>query len=304
MTSNINSRQFSLHNPFSTPSAPVTLTCSHSLLFSSPLKKNVSDPFNVQTTQIRTFAKKKKKNKKNIDPPLSPSTPSSANNEENLKDDYMDINDDNHQDDSDEENEDENEDENDIDTLPSIDKTRKRMQSIVDSMEHSLRSLRGAEPTPELFEHIQVNAYGSSVALNTLAQVVISSPSLVVLTCYDPSTSKNVRDSVAQAGLNLNPRIDDPSSGEVQVPIPKISTETRSTLAKELHKMAERYKSRIRDVRKRANDKVKKGKDGKLEGISKDDAFRVGKEIDDLTHEINQKVNEILDEKEKTIMGA
>ena len=231
----------------------------------------------------------KKKGKTHNDPPSPPPPPE----EEEFA-----------YDDEEEDDDDEDEGEETVPTLPSVDKTRKRMQSILNSMENAFRSIRGAEPSPELFENIEVVAYGSTVQLNTVAQVIISSPSLAVLACYDPSTTTNVRDAVRDAGLNFNPRIDDPASGEVQVPIPKVSTETRMTLVKQLHKMTERYKTRVRNVRKKANDKVKKGKDGKLEGISKDDAFRVGKEIDDLTHEISEKISLMLQEKEDAIKGV
>ena len=204
-----------------------------------------------------------------------------------------------------EDDEDEEDEENDetIPSLPSVDKLSKRMQSAVESLEKSFRTIRGADPTPELFENIQVSAYGSVVPLNTLAQVFISSPSMAVLTCYDPSTAKNVRDAIRDSGMNFNPRIDENATGEVHVPIPKVSMETRMILVKQLHNMVDRHKARIRNIRKRANDKIKKAKDGKIDGISKDDAFRVGKDIDQLTHDMNEKMMEMLAKKEKTIKG-
>jgi len=210
---------------------------------------------------------------------------------------------DDHSEDFDDDDDDNEGDEENIPSLPSIEKTQTRMESILSSLENSFRSIRGAEPTPELFDSIQVNAYGSAVPLNTLAQVVITSPSLATISCYDPSTAPNVSEAIRDSGMNFNSRIDDPSSGEVLVPIPKVSAETRMALVKQLHKMTERYRLRIRNVRKRANDKVKKGKDGKLEGVSKDDAFNVGKQIDELTQQMIKKIEGMLEQKENTIKG-
>jgi len=200
--------------------------------------------------------------------------------------------------------EEEEEDENDeFSLLPDPNEMKKKMERIVQNMENNFRSIRGAEPTPEIFENIPVNAYGSSVPLNTIAQIVVQSSSQVILTCYDPSTSSAVLEAVRdKSSLGFNPKLEEGGTGNVIVPIPKVSAETRLNLVKQLKKTAEGYRLKLRNIRRKANDKVKLGKDGKLEGVSKDEAFRVAGDIDKITDEFIKQINETLQTKEESIM--
>jgi len=110
-------------------------------------------------------------------------------------------------------------------SLPSKDDVKERMMKVVDAMEDSFRAIRGAEPSPELFDSVQVKAYGAMTPLNAVAQVVITSPTMATITCFDPETCSSVRDAVRDmAGMNFNPRVED---GAVIVPIPRVSAETR-----------------------------------------------------------------------------
>lgn len=194
-------------------------------------------------------------------------------------------------------------DDEDLIDLPDKDDVKSRMTRVVDSMVDSFRAIRGAEPTPELFEPIMVRAYGELTPLSAVAQVVISSPNQATLTCYDPETAKAVSEAVRDSGLNFNPRIEEGGGGVVVVPIPKVSMETRKALAKQLGKAAEASRQRVRRIRRAAHDVCKKGQAGKLEGISKDDAFRRGKEIDAVTEEIVALLNQKVEEKQNSVMA-
>jgi len=195
-------------------------------------------------------------------------------------------------------------DDEDLIDLPDKDDVKSRMTRVVDAMVDSFRAIRGAEPTPELFEPIMVRAYGELTPLSAVAQVVISSPNQATLTCYDPETAKAVSEGVRDSGLNFNPRIEEGGGGVVIVPIPKVSMETRKALAKQLGKAAEASRQRVRRIRRAAHDVCKKGQAGKLEGISKDDAFRRGKEIDAVTEEVVALLNEEVEEKQNSVMAV
>ncbi len=118
-----------------------------------------------------------------------------------------------------------NDNDENIPSLPSIDDVKSRMMKVVDSMEESFKSIRGAEATPELFDSLQVKAYGSFTPLNGVAQVVINTPTRATISCFDPDVAPAVRDAVRDmAGMNFNPMIED---GVVIVPIPRVSAETR-----------------------------------------------------------------------------
>ena len=100
---------------------------------------------------------------------------------------------------------------------------------------------------------------------------------LLQITCFDPAVAKDVTKAI-QLALSLNPQIEE--GGNVRVPLPRVSMEVREQTAKALNKKAESCRQRLRKVRRKAMDRVKKGKDGKLAGISKDDAFATGKEVE------------------------
>jgi ribosome recycling factor len=187
--------------------------------------------------------------------------------------------------------------------LPEPNAVRSKMLTIIASLERSFSSIRGGEATAELFDAVRVSAYGETVPLSSVGQVVIEDPQRATISCYDPSVSNDVRDAVRDMpGMNLNPYVEEGGSGVVIVPIPRVSEETRKEIVKELGRQAENGRQRVRKIRREAMDVVKKGKDGKLEGISKDDAFRVGKDVEGVTEEVLAVLNDIVEKKQKSVM--
>lgn len=188
-------------------------------------------------------------------------------------------------------------------SLPSKDDVHQRMMKVVDAMNDSFKAIRGAEPSPELFDSVQVKAYGTMTALNAVAQVVITSPTRATISCFDPETCPGVRDAVRDmVGMNFNPMIED---GAVIVTIPRVSAETRKAIVKQIGKVAESTRQRVRRIRRAAQDVVKLGKDGKLgPGISEDDAFRASKEIDAVTEESIKALNDVLEKKQENVMSV
>jgi len=188
--------------------------------------------------------------------------------------------------------------------LPDIGAVRSRMLMVVASLERSFSSIRGGEATPELFDAVRVSAYGETVPLSSVGQVVIEDSRRATISCYDPSVASDVRDAVRDMpGMNLSPYIEEGGSGVVVVPIPRVSEETRKEIVKELGRQAENGRQRARKIRRSAMDVVKKGKDGKLEGISKDDAFRLGKDVESVTEEVLSVLNDIVEKKQRSVMN-
>lgn len=187
--------------------------------------------------------------------------------------------------------------------LPESATVRSRMLMVIASIERSFSSIRGGEATPELFDAVRVSAYGETVPLSSVGQVVIEDAQRATISCYDPSVANDVRDAVRDMpGMNLNPYLEEGGSGVVIIPIPRVSEETRKEIVKELGRQAENGRQRIRKIRRTAMDIVKKGKDGKLGGVSKDDAFRVGKDVDSVTEEVLSVLNGIVEKKQKSVM--
>ncbi|MGK3755911.1 MAG: ribosome recycling factor [Bacillariaceae sp.] len=194
-------------------------------------------------------------------------------------------------------------DENKEPSLPDMIIVRSKMDSVVDRFKESLKSIQGAEPTADMFDDVTVQAYGASTPLNAVAQVVITSPTLAQITCFDPSLAKDVVKAV-QLTLELNPQLEEGGGGNIKVPLPRVSMEVREKLSKSAKKRAESCKQRLRGVRRKAMDIVKKGKDGKIPGVSKDDAFSSGKEIEAASEATVASIDSIVTEKIDSIMSV
>jgi ribosome recycling factor len=207
-----------------------------------------------------------------------------------------------HNDDEDDhDHEEDDEEDHEEGVLPNVDRVKERMQKVIAKFIESLKGIRGAEPTPELFEDLPITAYGTQNPLKSVAQVVIVSPTLASITCFDPAITKDVAKAL-QVQMSLNPSIED--GGVVRVPLPRVSMESRQATATQLGKRTESYRKRIRTVRQKALHVVKPGVAGKLEGISKDDAFRVQKDIEAATEEAMTQLNKLSKDKHDTILAV
>ena len=237
----------------------------------------------------------KRKGKKGTLPAEKEAAPVTTNVEEEEEDEF------DFEGEEEEEEEEEEEGEEAEPSLPDPPQVKKKMMAILDRFQESLKSIRGAEPTAEIFDDVQVNAYGSMTPLKAVGQVVIVSPTLAQITCFDPSVAKDVAKAI-QFALELNPQAEE--GGNVNVPLPRVTIDVRQQTAKQLKKKAESCKQRLRQIRRKAMDVVKKGKDGKLPGVSKDDAFANAKEIDVVVDSAMAELQKLVDAKMDSIMGV
>lgn len=99
---------------------------------------------------------------------------------------------------------------------------------------------------------------------------------------------------------NLNPQKEE--EGVIRIPLPRPSKELRMETVKSLHKRAEQFRMRLRNTRSKSLKVVKQGVAGQLEGISKDDAFRVQEQVEKITEEMISQINSLSEAKEKAVM--
>lgn len=248
-----------------------------------------------QEAQERRKKKKEKKaakkNKKGATPAETVSKSSMESAAMDHDDDFMEHDDD----------DDDDEDDHPEDVLPDPAAVKERLMNLVTKYAESLKAIRGAEPTPELFEEVMVSAYGASTPLKSVAQVVIASPTLASATCFDPAVSKDVAAALAEK-MGLNPSVEE--GGVVRIPIPRVSQASRQKTAAALAKRTEACRTRLRNTRRKVLAVVKQGVAGKLDGISKDDAFRVQQDIESVVEAAMKELNRIADEKHESIMAV
>lgn len=175
---------------------------------------------------------------------------------------------------------------------------RRRMEGALKSLHTEFGGLRTGRANASLLEHIQVDAYGSMVSLNSVANISIPEPHLLSVQVWDKGVVKSVEKAINAAGLGVNAVADGQT---VRVPIPPLSQERRVELTKVAKKYAEEAKVSVRNVRRDGNDALKKQeKDG---AISKDELKKQEDAVQKLTDEFIKKIDDATAVKEKEILG-
>ena len=155
---------------------------------------------------------------------------------------------------------------------------KKRMDGHIEHVRRELGGVRTGRASVNILDTVQVEAYGSSVPLNQVASLSIPEPSLIVAQPFDPSLMGAVEKAIRGANLGLNPAND---GKVVRIPVPPLTEERRKELSKLVHKYAEEGRNGVRQVRRDANDRLKKLlKDHK---ISEDDERRGLEDVQKIT---------------------
>jgi ribosome recycling factor len=173
----------------------------------------------------------------------------------------------------------------------------KRMESAIEDAKKKLASLRTGRASPSILDNIQVEYYGTPTPLNQVAQVHAPEPSLLTIQPYDASILGTIEKAILSSDLGLTPSND---GRLVRIPIPPLTQERRKQLAKVVGEIAEEHRTAIRNVRRDANDHLKKLLKDKL--ISEDEERRALDEIQKHTDAHIQTVNDVAKAKEQEIL--
>ncbi|MGQ9916955.1 MAG: ribosome recycling factor [Bryobacteraceae bacterium] len=174
---------------------------------------------------------------------------------------------------------------------------RARMEKAIADLQHEMASIRTGRASINLFDGITVEAYGSQMPINHLATLHVPEPSLVTIQPYDVSQIGAIEKAIRASDLGLNPSND---GKIIRVPIPALTEERRKELVKHLHHIAEEHRVAVRNVRRDANEAVKKLFKDKL--ISEDDERRALDEIQKMTDSYIGKIDQLAKVKEKDIL--
>lgn len=172
-----------------------------------------------------------------------------------------------------------------------------RMDKVLADMQHDVASVRTGRASINLLEPVQVDAYGSKMPINHVATLHVPEPAMITVQPFDNSQIGAIEKAIRSAGLGLNPSND---GKLIRIPIPALNEERRKELAKKLHGMAEDHRVGLRNVRRDANEAVKKLLKDKL--ISEDDDRRAHDEIQKMTDANIAKLDAAMKAKEKEIL--
>ncbi|MEO5761721.1 MAG: ribosome recycling factor [Vicinamibacteria bacterium] len=179
----------------------------------------------------------------------------------------------------------------------TIDNARQRMESGLESVRKEFSSLRAGRANASMLDTIKVDYYGTMTPLNQVGNIAVPDPSLITIQPWDAGLLAVIEKAVRTSGLDLNPAND---GKIIRIPIPSPTEERRKGLVKLAHKAAEEGKIAIRNVRRDANDHVKKMK--KDSEISEDEEKHAEAEIQKITDGVISKVDEMLKAKEAEVL--
>jgi ribosome recycling factor len=172
------------------------------------------------------------------------------------------------------------------------------MDAGIDHVRKELAGVRTGRASVGILDSVHVEAYGSPMPLNQVASLSIPEPTMIVAQPFDPSLMKEIEKAVRTANLGLNPSND---GKVVRIPIPPLTEERRKELSKLVHKYAEEGRNGVRQVRREANDKLKKLlKDHK---ISEDDERRGLDEVQKITDQHVQLIDDLQKKKDQELLG-
>lgn len=172
-----------------------------------------------------------------------------------------------------------------------------KMKKALKATKDDFNTVRTGRARPSLVEHIIVDYYGTQTPLHQMAKIVAPEARLLVIEPWDKSALADVEKAIMKANLGLNPNND---GNVIRINIPQLTEERRKELVKIVHDKAEKGRVAIRSIRHDANDQLKDlEKDSE---ISEDNYHRGLENIQELTDEYVDKIEQELAHKEEEIM--
>jgi ribosome recycling factor len=172
-----------------------------------------------------------------------------------------------------------------------------RMRSAVDTLLREMATMRTGRATVAMLDGIRVDYYGTPTPLNQVGNLAVPDPTLITLQPWDPSLLPAIERAIRTSDLDLNPQND---GKIIRIPVPALTEERRKNLVKVAHKHAEESRVAVRNVRRDANDHLKKLL--KDHDVSEDDEKHALTEIQKLTDQHIEEINAALKKKEAEIM--
>lgn len=174
---------------------------------------------------------------------------------------------------------------------------KRRMEGAVAAFKHDIASLRTGRASANVLDPVTVDAYGSRMPLNQVANVTVPEPRMLSVSVWDRSMVKAVESAIRESNLGLNPIVE---GQNMRIPLPELTEERRKSLVKVAHDYAEKAKVAARHVRRDGMDGLKKAeKDGDM---SQDDSRSNSDKVQKMTDETISEIDRLLQDKEKEIM--
>jgi ribosome recycling factor len=178
-----------------------------------------------------------------------------------------------------------------------INDARRRMDSAVEDVRRKLAAVRTGKASVNLLDNITVEYYGTQMPLNQVATIHAPEATMLTVQPFDATQLNAIEKTLRASDLGLNPSND---GKLIRVPIPPLTEERRKQFVKVVHEIAEEHRTAIRNVRRDANDGLKKMLKDKQ--ISEDNERDALDQVQKMTDQHITRLNELAEQKEKDIM--
>jgi ribosome recycling factor len=172
-----------------------------------------------------------------------------------------------------------------------------KMDGSIERVRKDIASVRTGRASVNLLDNVQVDAYGSRVPINQVATLSIPEPAMIVAQPFDPSLIKAIEKAVSASDLGLNPQND---GKVIRIPIPSLTEDRRKELSRHVHKQAEEGRNSVRQVRRDANERLKKLL--KEHKISEDDERKGLEHVQKITDEHVKLIDELQKKKDQELL--
>jgi ribosome recycling factor len=172
-----------------------------------------------------------------------------------------------------------------------------KMKKSADTLRQHLGTIRTGRASPALVENLQVEAYGSAMPLNQLANIQVPDARMITIQPYDAGTLRAIEKSIQNSELGINPSND---GRTIRLAIPPLTEDRRKSLVKMVRQQVEESKVALRNVRREALDDLRQLEHEKL--ISEDDQRRAQDRLQEMTDRHTRELDQIGQAKEAEVM--
>ena len=173
-----------------------------------------------------------------------------------------------------------------------------KMEKAVEHYKTELSSIRTGRASASILNSIKVDYYGTPTPLNNLSNITVPEAQLISIQPFDPSSLELIEKSILESDLGLTPNND---GNVIRLNIPALTQDRRQELVKQVHKIIEDGRIAIRNIRRDANEQLKKLE--KSHDLSEDNLKRALDNIQEITDSYISNLNQIQDSKEKEILN-
>ena len=172
-----------------------------------------------------------------------------------------------------------------------------RMNKAVEHYRHEVSTIRTGRASANILDVVKVDYYGTPTPLNNIAHVTVPEGQLIVIQPFDPSSLEFIEKAIMSSDVGLTPNND---GSVIRLNIPTLTEERRKDLVKVVHKIIEEGRVAVRNIRRDANDLLKKSE--KDNDLSEDNLRRATDNIQEMTDKHIKNLNQIQEAKEKDIL--